>query len=393
MSAHDDTQTPHDCPYYSSEHDDYVVSRYDDAVKVLLDTEAFSSCKVIEPRQLPGLEKLEDGHPAKAALVNLDPPTHSRLRKILQPEFTRGRIETYRPVVEKIANELIDQFPNPGDVDLAYAYARKLAGHTIAGIVGASVEDDLPMLMRFQEDLVRSLVLAPEPPPDVMADIGERVVTYVAWLDEFVEARRREPRDDLPSRLIALKTQDGTPALSTSEVRMLITNVIGAAVENTSTVLCQAVYRLLTENAPSWNQAGASLELVPNIAAETLRRHSPVRGLRRVAHRPVTVSGTDIPPDSNVFVDLESALLDPSVFQEPETWWIDRADLSKNLGFGKGVHRCLGAPLGELEVEVGLETLLRRGHGLELLEPAPPKTVPSRHNAHVAELWVRWRSE
>lgn len=375
--------------FYMPDYGCWCVTRYDDVLAVLKDTDTFSSRKVVEPRRLLGLEAaLPDGHPMAGGLVNTDPPEHTRLRKMAQQAFTPKMVKSYEPATREMANAIIDTFVGDGEADLIQRFTRNLTGQAITAVIGAPPEK-AGDFAAWSDNNLTSLVDAPPLSEEREAQMIEEVVAFNAWLLEFIEHRRREPREDYVSLLVHAAGDDGTPTLSTFEVVRILTNVISAGLDTTSSLIGLCLYHLLNPRE-RWQRLLAEPELVARAVEEVLRFDDPIHGIRRDVLADTEIGGVHIPKGAVLYLSYASAQRDESVFEHADTFDIDRPDLDKHFAFGKWKHFCLGAPLARMETHVALEVLLERIPSLRLAPGARIEALESRMGAFLTGLRFAW---
>lgn len=338
------------------------ITRYEDAEAVLLDDERF----VRDPRlALPPeqLAEFEAGFPEALAFVeshmlNRDGGDHRRLRRLVSKAFTPRMIEGLRPRIQEIADELLDSVLGDGEMELVSTFAFPLPITAIAELLGVPPADR----DQFREwsDAFVSPALDEAAQERFMESMGD----FVAYLHALFEARRSEPGDDLVSALVAV--EDGGDTLSEQELSSMVSLLIVAGHETTVSLIGNATVALLThpeqraliERDPS---------LLPCAVEELIRYDGPVeRTLNRWAAVDVELHGQTIRRGESVIVILGSADRDPERFEQPDTLDLESQRDARHLGFGRGSHFCLGAPLARLETEIALGTLLRRLPGLRL---------------------------
>jgi cytochrome P450 len=290
-------------------------------------------------------------------MLNVDPPDHTRLRRLVSRAFTPSRVAALEPAIRAIAGNLLDELDDAGPdtaVDLIEGYAYPLPFRVIGELLGIPPADR-PRLHAWFGVLLTGW--AGDPPPEaVQASDG-----IVACLRELVEDKRRHPADDLVSVLVAAEDD----ALSTQELLSSLFQLIVAGHDTTASLIGNGVVALLDD--PGQLQALlADPGRLPTAVDELMRFTAPVpHATFRMTAEPVTLDGVQIPAHEQVLVCLGSANRDPGRFPSPDVLDIGREDGS-NLGFGHGIHYCLGAPLARLEARVAFETLLGRYPGLRL---------------------------
>ncbi|MFD8497888.1 cytochrome P450 [Amycolatopsis sp. NPDC059657] len=312
-------------------------------------------------------DRLSDGLAALSpglddSLIDLEPPDHTRLRRLIAPAFSRARIERCRPVVEKIAGELLD---NVGArFDLVTAYATPLPVAIISELLGIPDVDSARFAgygraLAGMLDGVRSLRQA--------AELHAAVDELKALLASLVELRERAPRDDLISELC-------TSELTAREIVALCLQLLIAGFETTTNLIANAVAALL-DHPEQWAALAEDTGLAAAVVEETLRFDPPVQVTQRIACEPIQLADQVLAPGEQLIVGLAGASRDPEVFADPGRFDIHRPDAGEHLGFAGGHHYCVGAPLARLEGEVALATLAKRFP--DLRQAGPPQRRPA----------------
>lgn len=372
--------------FYMPEYDCWCVTRYEDVLQVLKDTDTFSSRHVVNPRQMDGLDaQLPGGHPMAGGLVNTDPPEHRRLRKPAQKAFTPKMVDSYEVATRALAEEIIERVLPNGSMDLVSEFSRIFTGRVITAVVGAPVEK-AEEFMAWSDNLLRSMVDAPPLSRQEESELVSEVVRFDGWLRGFIEDRRRSPQDDYVSLLLA---SGGDEPLSTDDVVRILANVIGAGLDTTSSLIGLTVFHLL-ESRERWERLLADRDLVPVAIEESLRFDDPIRGVRRDVLADAVIGGVEIPKGSEVYLNYTSAQRDESVFEEPDRFNFDRDDRDRHFAFGRWTHFCLGAPLARMEARVALQVLLERIPNLRLPDGGGPVPMPNRLGAFLLEFRLEW---
>ena len=306
------------------------------------------------------------------SLLENEPPEHTRLRRLVAGAFARGHIERLRPRVASLADELADRVADLGadgtPVDLIAAYAEPLPVQVIAELLGVP-RQDWPLLRPWSNAIVKMYEYAVSSAQRAAAERAS--ADFVEYLRELVSLRRRTPADDLISSLIAETDRDGA-RLSVDELITTCTLLLNAGHEATVNVVGNGMTALLAHPA-QLGTLRADVSLVPSAVEELIRYDSPLQLFERTALAPTRVAGVVVEPGQKIAALLGAANRDPAVFADPDAFDVARAD-NPHLGFGAGIHFCVGAPLARVELQTSLRTLLARFPGLAL--DAAPRRRP-----------------
>lgn len=296
------------------------------------------------------------------SIINADPPRHTRLRSIAEPYFQPAVVSDLEPDIERMANELLDDVGR--EMDLVEEFAYPLPVMIIAELLGVPT-DDRAQFREWSLELAGDTDLAD--PTEVDTDRGERIQGELGvYFTDLIEERKAEPRDDLLSVLIEQEL---------SEWELLGFCALLLVAGNITTT------NLITNAVRSFEESGersAILADLPAAIEETLRYRAPVQAVARYATEDVTVAGERIGAGEHVHVWLGAANHDPDVFDRPEEFCPGRE--GTHVGFGHGIHYCLGAHLARLEARAALETLYERHPDLAVVgEKHPPVTSSFLH--------------
>jgi cytochrome P450 len=284
-------------------------------------------------------------------VLNKDGEDHLRLRRIIAAAFTPRRAERWKPVIERIANELIDDLEEVGPpADLVAGYCFALPVRIICRMLGVPERDAL----RFRVWSNAFAAGARMTPEDVAAAVG----AFLGYMSELIAAKRAEPGEDLIDDLIAAR--DGADRLTEQELLTLATGLIAAGNETTATALSRSLAELLDGDRGLWRQLLADPGLLPAAVDELLRYTglSNTTLLRRAVADVELPSGT-VKAGQTIAIPNNGALRDPEAYPDPDSIRFDR-DAPPTLIFGGGPHYCLGAHLAKAELVVGLGLLLER---------------------------------
>lgn len=359
--------------FYSRELDLWVVTSYDDVLAVLKDHRTFSSVDALRSRRgelAPGVQSvLAEGYAEMPLIIDVDPPLHDRIRGLVTKAFTPRRVAAMEPRIEGFARELLDGFAHEGRADIVERFAWPLPLMVIGDMLGVPRED-LPQLHRWGLDW---LLLQQEGATDDHVRYARGYVEMQRYFVRALEARERDPRDDLMSALLDVR-QSGEPSLTIPETAGVPLDLVIAGHVTVTRAIGSALALMFTR--PSVREHLGEPESAARAAEEILRLESPAQGLFRRTTRPVEIGGVELPEGARLMVHFGSANRDEAVFREADGFDPGRADLGKSLAFGKGIHYCIGTPLARLELRTVLPMLLRRLPNLRAAaEPAEREDV------------------
>ena len=299
----------------------------------------------------------------QAALASLmirsNPPEHTRLRRLVGATFTRGRVESLVPRIQHIAGRLLDVLEGDDKTDLIESYAYPLPMTVICELMGVP-EPDRDGFHRWSASAMAGAFV----PQEVYVDAYTNLDRYVRGL---LKERRAAPTDDLISALVAVR--DGGDQLSDVELVGLVILLVVAGHETTVNLIGSGVHALLTE-PDQLALVRAEPHRLPVVVEELLRFASPVQvSFPLVTTVPVRLGDVTIPAGEVVVAGLLSANRDPAWVEDPARLDVTRGELH-HLGFGHGIHHCLGAALARTEGQIAIGTLLERFPQLRLAVPA-----------------------
>jgi cytochrome P450 len=311
------------------------------------------------------LRKTDPGllHPIEPpSLLSIDPPDHTRCRKLVSSVFTTRAVAALKERVQQTADELLDDLDNTtGEtavVDVVQRYCGQLPVAVISDILGVP-DGDRPKILHFGELGAPSLDIGL--PWKQYVQVEKGVAGFNYWLSDHLRQLRRHPGDDLMSQLIQA-SENGEAAdvrLTDDELQATAGLVLAAGFETTVNLLGNGI-RMLLDTPEHLDTLAARPELWPNAVEEILRLDSPVQLSARLARNDTDLAGKRVKRGELVILHLAGANRDPKVFDDPHRFDIERENAGKHLSFSGGRHFCLGAALARAEGEVGLRTFFER---------------------------------
>ncbi|WP_411083279.1 cytochrome P450 family protein [Streptomyces sp. cmx-18-6] len=289
-------------------------------------------------------------------MLQADPPDHTRLRRLVAKEFTPRRIEALRPRIQEITDELLDAMVPAGRADLVRSFSLQLPLAVICELFGVPEKD--------REDFHRwSSEMSAPPSQEAGQAAGEAMAGY---LGSLIAGKRADNGNDLLGDLV--RTTDAGDRLTDQELFGMAFLLLVAGHETTNNLIASAVATLL-RHPEQLAALRADYSLLDSAIEETMRYEGPVEvSAFRYTTETVVIGGTEIPAGEVVMSGLASASRDPERFSDPESFNIlrDPRELRGHIGFGHGIHACIGAPLAKLEAGIALRSLLERCPGLAL---------------------------
>ncbi|RMB77586.1 cytochrome P450 [Rhodococcus sp. SBT000017] len=289
------------------------------------------------------------------SLLSVEPPDHTRYRKLVSSVFTARAVKKMRDQVQETADALLDELSDGSPVvDIVDRYCARLPVAVIGRILGVPEEDNQRVL-EFGEMAAPSLDIGLSWSQFKQVERG--LIGFDAWLSQHIAGLRRNPGDDLMSQLIA--AEDEGIGLNDEELRATAGLVLAAGFETTVNLLGSGI-QLLLDHPDQLAVLQQDPSHWPTAVDEMLRMESPVQLTARMAKRDVEVEGVTVHEGKLVVLVLAGANRDPLVFEDPNRFDVTRANAGKHLSFSGGRHYCLGAALAKAESEVGLKTLFDR---------------------------------
>jgi cytochrome P450 family 150 subfamily A5 len=351
----------------------FMLSGIDEILEVYTDHQRFSAIiapigpLVDVPQPAEGeswaevIERRRNEVPMGDQLMTLDPPKHTRHRALAGRLFTPRRLQENEEFILTLADQLIDEFADRGEMEFAAAYAKPFTLLVIADLLGVPREDH--ETFRGWLGGERGNVGDPEG-----RHVGDQVFANLEpYFTTYMEQRRASPRDDVMSRLASVRFPDGELPEVIDVVRLA--TVFFAAGQETTARLLSTGMRFLCEQPALAEELRNDPGAIPNFVEECLRLEGPIKGSFRLALNDTSVAGVPIPAGSMLMAVLGAANRDPRVFEDPDRFDPKRSNARRNIAFGHGEHFCPGASLARTEARISFERLLARLDDLHLVDP------------------------
>ncbi|HEV7187410.1 MAG TPA: cytochrome P450 [Blastococcus sp.] len=298
------------------------------------------------------------------AILEMEPPDHTRLRRLISAAFARGHVERLRPWVEDLARTLVDGLVerSAGDrpVEFLQGMADQLPVAVIAELLGVP-QSDRPLLRPWSNSIVKMYEYGRT--AEVESAAERAAAEFVAYLRQLAAERRRNPGEDLLSHLVSVRDADGGK-LTEDELVTTCILLLNAGHEATVNVSGNGLLALL-RNPDQLQRLRADRTLLPTAIEELMRFDSPLQLFERTATDDVEIGGITVARGQKIAALLGSANHDPAVFDAPEALDVGRAD-NPHISFGAGIHFCIGAPLARVELQASFGALLDRTTSIEL---------------------------
>jgi cytochrome P450 len=362
------------CPVlHTASHGVVAITGYEEASAVYLDNRTFSSCNSVVgpfatfPVPLEGddvgeiIDRHRDELPMNEHMVTMDPPAHTRERALVMRLLTPKRLKENEAFMWRLADRQIDEFIADGQCEFIAAYSQPFAMLTVADVLGVPETEH----QRFRDGF--GLSGSPGAIGDEQSNVG---INALGWLDDYfadyIEERRREPKNDVLTSLALGTYPDGSTPEVTAVVRTA-TFLFAAGQETTARLLAVAL-KYLCEYPELQDELRAHRERIPNFIEEALRIESPVKADFRLARRSTSIGGVEVEAGTPVMVLNGAANRDPRLFEDPAEFRIDRPNAKVHMAFGRGAHSCPGGPLARVEGRVSVDRILDRMRDIRLSE-------------------------
>jgi cytochrome P450 len=297
------------------------------------------------------------------SLLWLEPPDHTRIRKLVAAAFTPRSVEALREPTQRLARELLEPLAEAGEMELLYDYVQPYSIAVICRMLGVPLDRHRDLL-GWSHRMVKMYEF--DVPPDVAAGANEAAAEFHEYVRELIAERRASPRDDMVSALVGARV-DGA-RLSDDEIVSTVIVLLNAGHEATVNTLGNGMLAF-ARHPEQWRRVVAG-EIAPQAAIEELIRFDPPLQLfeRWVLEDGFSIGDVAIPLGAKLALLFGSANRDPRVFERPDDFDVGRGNAAQHIGFGGGIHVCIGAPLARIELEASVNALRELWPGFQLAE-------------------------
>jgi len=336
----------------------WMPTKYADLFAIAQDIQHFSSREIlVAPIELPPGAEDQPFYGVKAPPISSDPPEHTWSRKLLLPHFSIKAVTPYEEETRALCRSLIDKFIDNGKADAAVDYAQQIPPRVIASMLGVP-EEMADTFTGWVRDLLELGLQKPELR-------GPARMALLSFLNEQINDRRQNPRDDLISRLLEAEV-DGEPVPHMHLLGTCLLIVV-AGIDTTWSSIGSALWHL-AQHPEDRKKLIDEPELMPNAVEELLRAYSPVT-MARVMNEDYEYGGCPMKENDRVLMNFPAANRDPEKFEDPDKVILDRKH-NAHIAFGVGIHRCAGSNLARMEMRISIEEWLRRIPDYRLEDPS-----------------------
>jgi cytochrome P450 len=344
----------------------WVVTSYEYATEVVTDGTHYSADRLV-----PFQKHVPEANRATAAdilrwlqhwMVFRDPPDHTRLRRHLAQVLNPEVFESYRAHAASVVDFLLDQIPRGEDIDFHQKFSLLMPGIVVADLLGVSTDRVLEV-KRWSDDMMLFIGSA-RGVPDKYARARSGAMAMAAHFQELIAERRKEPRGDALTKLMATEVEG--QRLNDDELIGSMMMVLNGGHETTANLLNNSLLALL-KNPAAMETLRNNPKLVPAAVEEFLRYDGPVLSVGRLVAQDTVLGERDLSKGERIFIMLVAANRDPDIFSDPDALIIDRSP-NPHMAFSKGPHFCMGTQLARVEGQVALTALLSRYRSIELRE-------------------------
>ncbi len=375
--------------FYSPAIDYWVITRYQDIKAIFRDHETYTAANTITPI-VPFSDAvkamLETGdYSPEPVLSNNVPPSHTRIRTLVNRLFTPRRMNSFAPAIRAIAGREVRRIQERAPIDIVAELTYEYPAYVLFHVLGVP-DADVPQVKAWAGNRIKLYYGRPSSAEQI--DMTKDLLPFWRYVVDLVRAKLDNPADDLTSDLIRMRDGDDN-VLTLNEIASCMITLLVAGHETTTAQINNALLHLLSQRQHWRELCNDPARIAP--ALEEMMRYDPsVCAWRRLAVKTSKIDGIEIPAGSNLLLMLNSANRDAAVFPQPDHIYFNRNNLKDHLAFGYGIHYCVGAPLARLEMRILLETLTGALPNMRLV---PEQEITYTRNISFrgpVQLYVTW---
>lgn len=351
--------------FFNEQIDYWIVTRYEDIKAVFQDHDSFTAENTITPIvPFPEQVKImlsEGNYTPVPVLSNNVPPSHTRIRRLVNKLFLPRRMRHFEPAIRQLVHDSIDSFIEQGSVDIVDAMTYELPAQVLFHVLGVP-DEDVPQVKIWAGNRIKLFYGRPTEKEQI--ELTKYLVPFWHYVVALVESKLDNPPDDLTGDLIKMRNGDDD-ILTVNEIASCMITLLVAGHETTTAQITNGLLHFLDERE-QWETLCTQPDLIPNAIEEMMRYDPSVNTWRRKVRKATTIAGVNIPEGANLLLMLNSANRDESIFPEPDKINVTRTNLKEHLALGYGIHYCVGAPLARVEMVAVFEALTERLPSLRL---------------------------
>lgn len=352
--------------FYSPTIDYWVVTRYEDIKAIFRDHDTYTAENTITPivpfSDVVKLMLTDGEYTPQPVLSNNVPPSHTRIRSLVNKLFVPRRMNSFAPAIGDIADQMIDHIIDKGSVDIVSQLTYEYPAYVLFHVLGVP-QADVPQVKAWAGNRLK--LYYGRPTAEEQIAMTKNLVPFWKYTVNLVNEKLARPQDDLTSDLIRMRNGDDE-TLTLNEIASCMITLLVAGHETTTAQINNTLLHWLGERE-YWEQLCENPASIPQALEESMRYDPSVCTWRRLARKTTVVNGVEIPEGANLLLMLNSANHDDDMFPDPDRIDITRDNVRDHLAFGYGIHYCVGAPLARLEMGILLEKLTQRMPNLRLV--------------------------
>jgi cytochrome P450 len=383
------------CPvFWMPKYEVWCVTRHEDVFTVLRDPETYSSIVMSGEQADPPpqyADALPHGYPSRVSFVGMDPPEHTRLRRLAQRAFTPRILRQHEDDIRATAHALVDEVADRAEFDLITDFGARYPALVITGMFGLAI-DDAEQYERWTEASLAVTFAPPggyDEPEEAELARAATMVELDQYLTAMIERGQAGSEDGFLTAMIR-GDADGDAPLTTAEIKGTLCLLLLAGTHTTSNLIANMMLALLAERE-RWEAVKADPQSVSAVVEEALRLCGPSRAVYRRTTRDVVLGGVSIPAGESLYVNIASANHDEQVFERPEDYVVGRPNIRDHVAFSRWTHFCMGAPLAKLMGAIALETFIERLPDMDLIPGQQLEWTPNAIQPKLLSARVRTR--